>query len=84
MLGDHLLGYRKNLIIKLGTDAISGSAIAQALEPQKRLALIKKLGEQKVQALEAQKHTTKKWSVEELQQLYMYYAALVIEMKKEQ
>ena len=78
---DHILGYRKNLIIKLGTDAIKGSAIAQALEPQKRLELIRRIGERKVQALEAQKHTSKKWSVEEMKELYMYYAALVLEMK---
>lgn len=83
MLGDHLIGYRKNLIIKLGTDAISSSAIAQALEPQKKLELIKKLGEQRVQALEAQKHTSKKWSVEEMQEMYAYYAALVLKMKEE-
>lgn len=83
LLSDHLIGYRKNLIIKLGEDAIKNSAIAQALEPEKKLALIKKLGEKRVEALEAQKHTTKKWSVEELQQLYMYYGALVLEMKKE-
>lgn len=81
--GDHLLGYRRNLIIKLGTDAIQGSAITQALEPQKKLALIHKIGEQKVQALEAQKKAYKKWSVEELQEMYMYYSALVLKMKEE-
>lgn len=80
----HLLGYRRNLIIKLGEDAISGSAIAQSLEPQKKLALIKKLGEKRVEALEAQKHNSYKWSVEELKEMYAYYAALVIKMKHEQ
>ena len=83
MDSSHLLGYRRNLIIKLGTDAIQGSAIAQALEPQKKQALIQKIGEQKVQALEAQKHATKKWSVDELKEKYMYYAALVLKMKEE-
>lgn len=83
MLGDHLLGYRKNLIIKLGTDAVSSSAIVQALEPEKKLALIQRIGEQKVQALEAQKKVTKKWSVEELKEKYMYFAALVLKMKEE-
>ena len=82
--GDHLLGYRKNLIIKLGTDAIQGSMVAASVDQEKRLALIKKVGEKKVEALEAQKHTTKKWSVEELKEMYMYYAALVLEMKNEQ
>lgn len=82
MLGDHLLGYRKNLIIKLGTDAIKGT-IADSLEGNKRLAIIRKLGEERVEALEAQKKAYKKWSVEELQQMYQYYAALVLKMKEE-
>ena len=82
MLGDHLLGYRKNLIVKLGADAIKGT-IAESLEGKKRLEVIKRIGEQKVQALESQKYTTKKWSVEELQEMYQYYAALVIKMKEE-
>ena len=81
MLGDHLIGYRKNLIIKLGTDAISGSALAQSLPDDKRLALIKKLGTQKVEALEAQKKAYKKWSIDELKEMYCYYAALVLELK---
>lgn len=79
--GDHLIGYRKNLIQKLGEDAISGSALAMSLEPKKRQALITRLGTQKVEALEAQKYDMKKWSVEELKELYMYYAALVLELK---
>ena len=84
MDASHLLGYRKNLIIKLGTDAIQGSMVAACLDPDKRLALIKRIGEKKVEALEAQKYTTKKWSVDELKEQYMYFAALVLEMKKEQ
>ena len=32
---------------------------------------------------EAQKKAYKKWSVEELQQMYQYYAALVLKMKEE-
>lgn len=78
----HLVGYRKNLIVKLGTDAVRGT-IAETLEDRKRLALIKRIGEEKVEALEAKKHVSKKWSVEELQQMYMYYAALVLEMKND-
>ena len=80
--GDHLLGYRKNLIIKLGTNAIRGT-IADSLDGKKRLEIIKRLGEEKVEALEAQKYASKKWSVEELQELYQYYAALVLKMKEE-
>lgn len=83
LTSSHLLYYRKNLIIKLGTDAIQGSAIAQALEPKKKLALIQKIGKKRVEELEEQKFESKKWSVEELQEQYMYFAALVLEMKKE-
>ena len=77
----HLVFYRKNLIIKLGTDAIQSSALAQSLDPDKRLTLIKRIGTQKVEALEARKYEMKKWSVEELQQEYRYFAALVLELK---
>mgnify|MGYP002622257038 CR=1 FL=1 len=79
--GDHLLGYRKNLIIKLGSQAIKGT-IGEGFEGKKKLLLINKLGTERVEALEAQKYQPKKWEVEELQQMYMYYAALVLEMKK--
>lgn len=82
MLGDHLIGYRRNLILKLGEDAIAGNAFAQALEPKRRLQIIKKYGEERVEALERQKKDTYKWSVEELKEKYMYFAALVLEMKK--
>ena len=80
---DHLIGYRKNLIIKLGTEAVSGSVVAASLDDRKRLELIRRIGEQKVQALEAQKKTSRKWTVEEMKQMYAYYAALVLEMKNE-
>lgn len=80
--GSHLIGYRKNLIIKLGEDAIAGNAFAQALEPKRRLQIIKKKGEERVKALEEQRYDTYKWSVEELKEKYMYFAALVLEMKK--
>lgn len=81
--GDHLIGYRKNLILKLGQDAIKGSALAESLPNDKKLLLIKRLGTQRVEALEAQKWDEKKWSVDELKELYMYYAALVLELKNE-
>ena len=82
MTSSHLLYYRKNLIIKLGTDAIKGT-IAESFEGKKRLDIIKKLGEQRVEALEARKFEQKKWSIDELQEMYMYYAALVLKMKEE-
>ena len=81
--GDHLLGYRKNLILKLGKEAIKNNLLAQALPNDKKLLLIKKLGTKRVEWLESQKYVEKKWSVEELQQEYMYYAALVLELKNQ-
>lgn len=82
MTSSHLLYYRKNLIIKLGTDAIKGT-IADSLEGNKRLAIIRKLGEERVEARRRRRSAYKKWSVEELQQMYQYYAARVLKMKEE-
>ena len=73
MSSSHLLYYRKNLIIKLGQKAIEGSIVAQCLPDDKKMKLIKKLGEERVEWLEAQKFAQKKWSIDELQQEYMYY-----------
>lgn len=81
--GDHLLTYRKNLIIKLGREEIQGSPLAMSLDNKKREMLIKKLGEKRVEDLEAHKRDMKKWSVDELKEQYMYYAALVLEFKNE-
>lgn len=81
--GDHLLGYRKNLILKLGQKAIQGSAIAQCLPNDKKLLLIKKLGEQRVEELERQKYTTKKWDVGDLKAMYIHFAEKILEFKKE-
>ena len=81
--GDHLLGYRKNLIIKIGTEAIKNNLLVQQLPNDKKLRLIKKIGTERVEWLESQKYEQKKWSISELQEMYMYYAALVIKMKEE-
>ena len=83
LTGDHLLSYRKNLILKLGQKAIENSAVAQGLSNDKKLLLIKKMGERCVEELEAQKHTMKKWDVDELKAMYMYYAEKVLEFKNE-
>lgn len=83
MQGDHLLGYRKNLILKLGRKAIDRSALAQSLPNDKKLRLIKKIGEERVEELESQKYTTKKWDVGDLKAMYVYYAEKILEMKKE-
>ncbi len=81
--GDHLLGYRKNLILKLGRKIVERSAVAQALPNDKKLLLIKKLGEQRVEELERQKYTTKKWDVGDLKAMYIHFAEKVLEFKKE-
>lgn len=54
---DHLIGYRENLIRKIGT--------------------------QRYQLLEAKAHQTKKWSCFELEQLIKYYSALVKKLSDE-
>lgn len=79
----HLLGYRKNLIIKLGRRIVERSAVAQSLPNDKKLLLIKKLGEQRVEELESMSKQTKKWDVDDLKAMYMYYAEKVLEFKKQ-
>lgn len=76
----HLLGYRRNLIGKLGMMEY------KRLHPSTPInsAEVKRLGEQKVDLLEIMGHQSRKWSVFELQQLYKYYAALVVKMKEEE
>ena len=44
---------------------------------------VKRLGEQQVDLLEVMKHQAKNWSVFELQELYKYYAALILKMNEE-
>ncbi len=66
----HLVGYRRNLIAKLG----KRSWMQKHPGTPPNLSEIKRLGEQQVDLLEIKAHQTKKWSVFELQQLYIYYA----------
>ena len=79
----HLIGYRKNLIIKLGTEAVKNNLLVQALSDDKKMQIIKRLGTKQVEDIEAQRYDSKKWSVEELKQEYMYFAALVLELKNQ-
>lgn len=79
----HLLGYRKNLILKLGQKAIQGSAVAQCLPNDKKLLLIKKLGEQRVEELEMMSKQTKKWDVGDLKAMYIHFAEKILEFKKQ-
>jgi 5-methylcytosine-specific restriction endonuclease McrA len=76
---DHLVGYRKNLVMKLGTMVWKKRYPGRTPD----LASLKKFGEQQVDILEMQAHQPKKWDEWELEQLYRYYAAQVIEMDKE-
>lgn len=79
----HLIGYRKHLILRLGQEAIQGSAIAQSMPNDQKLRLIKKLGEQRVEALEEMKHEMKKWDVGDLKAMYIHFAEKVLELKKQ-
>lgn len=83
MQGDHLLGYRKNLILKLGQQAIKGNPIAESLPNDRKLVVIKKLGEKRVEELESLKKATKKWDVGDLKAMYIHFAEKVLELKKQ-
>lgn len=83
MQGDHLLGYRKNLILKLGRKIVDRSIVAQSLPNDKKLLLIKKMGEQRVEELESLKKANKKWDVGDLKAMYIHYAEKVLELKKQ-
>ena len=76
---DHLIGYRKNLVMKLGRLAFVQK------HPHVPLVMeeVQKLGEQQVDMLEVMKYQAKNWSVFELQELYKYYAALKRMMEEE-
>lgn len=76
---DHLIDYRKNLIMKLGMLAFKQKYPTEI----PRMEEVRQLGEQQVELIEAEKYQTKKWCVFELQQLYQYYAALILKMKEE-
>lgn len=79
MSSDHLIGYRKNLVMKLGM------LVFKQRFPNDipRMEEVKRLGEQQLDLMDVEKHQAKKWSVFELQQLYQYYAALILKMKEE-
>lgn len=76
---DHLIGYRKNLILKLGMLSFKQKYPNAAPDMDE----VKRLGEQQLDLMDVEKHQIKKWSIFELQQLYQYYAALILKMKEE-
>lgn len=75
----HLIGYRRNLIMKLGRLSYTQKHANSPLDMEE----VKRLGEQQVDLLEVMKYQSKNWSVFELQELYKYYAALVTQMAEE-
>lgn len=76
---DHLIGYRKNLILKLGMLSFKQKHPNETPIMEE----VKRLGEQQLDLMDVEKHQAKKWSAFELQQLYQYYAALILKMKEE-
>lgn len=76
----HLVGYRKNLVGKLGKMAWR----QKYPNTPPVMEEIKRLGEQQVDLLEIKARQTKKWSVFELQHLYMYYAGEIKRMSEAQ
>lgn len=75
---DHLIGYRRNLILRLGRNAFAEKY------PNKPLVMdiVKQLGTQTVELLEILSRQTKKWSVSELQAMYIKYGEKIMEMRK--
>lgn len=76
---DHLIGYRKNLILKLGMLSFKQKHPNETPIMEE----VKRLGEQQLDLMDVEKHQAKKWSVFELQQLYQYYSALILKMNGE-
>lgn len=77
---DHLIGYRNSLVMRLGKEAFA----KQHPKEQPSMQKYKELGEQQVTLLEYQGRQTKKWSVFELQQLYIWFSQQVMKMKNEE
>lgn len=75
----HLIGYRQSLVLRLGNMAYKKKYPNMPLDMQQ----VKRLGEQQVTLLEYEGRQTKKWSVFELQQLYIWFSKQVIAMRDE-
>lgn len=76
---EHLVGYQRNLILKLGMLAFKQKHPNEVPNMEE----VKVLGKQQIDLMEVEKYQAKKWSVFELQQLYQYYAALIVKMREE-
>lgn len=79
----HLVGYRRNLVMKLGKKSFLDRHPTANLGMPGAISEMKRLGEQQVTLLELEKNQTKKWSVFELQQMFQFYSALILKMKEE-
>lgn len=75
----HLIGYRQSLVLRLGNMAYKKKYPNMPLDMQQ----VKRLGEQQVTLLEYEGRQAKKWSVFELQQLYIWFSKQVIAMRDE-
>lgn len=80
---DHLIGYRRNLVMKLGRQSFRDKHPGVTICSTESVKECQRLGEQQVLLLEMMKNQTRKWSVFELQELYKYYSALILKMKEE-
>lgn len=80
---DHLIGYRRNLVMKLGRQSFRDKHPGVTIFSTESVKECQRLGEQQVLLLEMMKNQTRKWSVFELQELYKYYSALILKMKEE-
>lgn len=78
---DHLIGYRRNLVHKLGAKAFERSKYNNIEDEEIKSKLIREFGEKQVGRLEAERHSVKKWDVGELKQLYIHFSQMTINLK---
>lgn len=79
---DHLIGYRRNLVQKLGRKTFERSKYNTIEDGEIKSKLIGEFGEKQVRRLEAERHLIKKWDVEELKQLFIHFSEMTIKLKE--
>lgn len=80
---DHLIGYRRNLVHKLGIKAFERSKYNNIEDEEIKSKLIREFGEKQVGRLETERYSVKKWDVDELKQLYIHFSQMTINLKNE-
>lgn len=80
---DHLIDYRKNLIWRLGRQALERSKFSTVTDPAIREKFIKEYGEKNVAKLESERFKTKKWDVDELKSLYVHFSQMILDLRGE-